>query len=346
VQDYADFGLDRLGRKAPEKYEVIPRNEWTPQQREEHLEYNIWPERRVTDPNAAIVPETNIWGNSADLSAGQRNHFNDESYVGHTRNFKEKGVRHVVEIQSDLLQGYKGPGNPKYAELDTSTLKTLHDEYNADLDTVLQNIDVLRNREANGLVTSRDEVARYRNLQDTRIRLSNYIEEMAKEISVRDNPVQANTIKSLQKNWYVRLIREELADAARKGEKTVRFASADTMAKVEGWEDSHVFLNSQIARYQKALGEAQNSKAYWEDTNNHTPGTNPKEYLAMANSDIKTYQRAIDEKLRELRESPRYDKQVQGIYDLWWMKQVTLGLRFLWRSIVNVPLCLDNVGVF
>jgi len=45
----------------------------------------------------------------------------------------------------------------------------------------------------------------------------------------------AKRIDPMLKDWHKRLIREELADGARAGETTVRFADADTVAKVEGW---------------------------------------------------------------------------------------------------------------
>lgn len=53
---------------------------------------------------------------------------------------------------------------------------------------------------------------------------------------LRDSAVSTQ-IGPMLKHWYKRLVREELADTARNGGATTRFATADTVAKVEGWPD-------------------------------------------------------------------------------------------------------------
>lgn len=48
---------------------------------------------------------------------------------------------------------------------------------------------------------------------------------------------QVGAVQPMLKDWHKRLVREELASAARAGQPVVRFATADTVAKVEGWPD-------------------------------------------------------------------------------------------------------------
>lgn len=209
--EYATYGLDRLGRDAGERWEPIPRNEWTEAQRQENIDYNVFPERKV-QTEAGVDPSTNVWGNTENLSAQQKNHFDDPEYVGHTRNFKEDGVRHVVEIQSDLLQkkGVEG------------------------------------------------------------------------------------TAKALQPNWHVRLIREELADAARQREPSVRFATADTMAKVEGWTNYREHALRDLPKLEHIVQRLRETTA-------------DSAVLRLYEQDL--------QQIKERLTGPQFDPQVQGIYD-------------------------------
>ncbi|TXH48503.1 MAG: hypothetical protein E6Q97_24570, partial [Desulfurellales bacterium] len=50
----------------------------------------------------SAAPATHIYQTPISHDVG--NHFNDPNYFGHTRVFEEGGVRHVVEVQSDLIQ--------------------------------------------------------------------------------------------------------------------------------------------------------------------------------------------------------------------------------------------------
>ena len=78
---YANYGLDRIDREAGVNPELAE-------------ELNI-----PVEPDTAT---TRIYRSPLEL--GSNNHFQDPNYFAHTRSFTEDGVRHVVELQSDLAQ--------------------------------------------------------------------------------------------------------------------------------------------------------------------------------------------------------------------------------------------------
>lgn len=283
--EYATYGLDRLGRDAGERWEPIPRNEWTEAQRQENIDYNVFPERKV-QTSAGVEPATNVWGNESDLSSQSRNHFDDPQYVGHTRNFKEDGVRHVVEIQSDLLQKAPPEGG-------------VFQEFHGIPDSMLQDrFDTL---------TRKIEQARKLGIDDED--LYNQKAQLRAELTTRTEAAsKANTIKGLQKNWHVRLIREELADAARQRETSVRFATADTMAKVEGWENKAEYwrgLAKDMLRQVKAIDEMIE----------RNPARNSELLSADRVHYLKEAQDAGQKVLDMEKSGKKFDEQVQGIYD-------------------------------
>lgn len=117
-----------------------------------------------------------------DLRGG---HFDHPTYFGHTRVFFDDGLRHVMEVQSDLTQNLGKGLSPSELQ------RALEEEYP---------------------------------LPETKK-------------AVRDTAIRSQ-IGPMVKDSYKRLIREELADAARSGESVVRFATEDTVRKVEGWDQS------------------------------------------------------------------------------------------------------------
>ena len=183
-----------------------------------------WRGRAVTaleGPEAA----THIWQSPVKL--GSNNHFGDPNYFAHTRVFYENGVRHVVELQSDLAQ---------------KAGKVLSAEGRAELDAAYSKL-VERN---NAVQAERAELSR------TGQRASQEFKDLtgeAQSLIIRMREIEAKLavggklepVSPMLRDWHKRLIREELADSARSGEKTTRFADADTVAKVEEWPKTNPY---------------------------------------------------------------------------------------------------------
>lgn len=303
---YADYGLDSIGRDNAVMWQDIPRNEWTEAQYEDYLNYNIYPRRKVVNPDAGVDPVTNIWGNDQQMSADQRNHFESNEYVGHTRNFKEGGQRYVVEIQSDLLQKYKEPvsTSPAMAKRSTETLLGVLAELDTRQNRMLDEWESLNMNDPRNRVLA-DQVAKHNKIR----------EKIKEELALRARQEREAPIKQLQKNWHVRLIREELADAARNGEKTVRFASADTMAKVEGWLDRRADVLAEIQRLSKHIEEYEQTLVELSNFTGHKAlEPDIKRHIAITEGDIRRTKAAIQE-LEQNLPADRFDPQVQGIYD-------------------------------
>jgi hypothetical protein len=92
-----------------------------------------------------------------------------------------------------------------------------------------------------------------------------YVVEIQSDLAQRLNskPIESTApLSAALKVWPQRLIRETLAAVARKGSegKTVYFATADTMAKVEGWPDYHQDLDRAIAEVTKELSNYESAK--------------------------------------------------------------------------------------
>lgn len=131
--DYANYGLERISRSVADDVnftaediagaDIVPhrvRGQW--EVRDPNggavLEYITLPETAtMADAQVALTqwqarakaaldgsnePTTRVW--QSPLELGDNNHFGDPNYFGHTRSFEEGGVRHVVEVQSDLAQ--------------------------------------------------------------------------------------------------------------------------------------------------------------------------------------------------------------------------------------------------
>lgn len=161
---------------------------------------------------------TNLYDLPPHIEVSADNHFDDPHLYGWTRSFEENGVRHVVEVQSDLAQHVR----KKLTEGDVAELQKAYDEYERRIGNLRQQIDTIRMK---GSVPS--------------INLSRRIEELElykREIDAKLGAGKgAEQLGPILKNWPRRLIREELSHAASQGMPVVRFASADTVAKVEGW---------------------------------------------------------------------------------------------------------------
>jgi len=205
---------------------------------------------------------TNLYRLPEHMELSDANHFNDSRLFGWTRSFTEKGIRNIVELQSDLAQHTKvlSPAEVDKTYNDINTLKDQRDLYSnvlrgtrlpieqGELNTFLDKIDKI-NPDASMLIA--DEL---RGTKDELrsigayfpIILRNAIINQASEVNLRlreaaaklANASAGSQISPMIKHWPRRLIREELGRAAENGEPVVRFATADTVAKVEGWPDT------------------------------------------------------------------------------------------------------------
>lgn len=277
------------------------------------------------------------------LNLGTGNHFSDPNYFAHTRSFDEDGVRHVVEIQSDLAQKKLLTEEQTY-QLQTEQLANSAEIGRLEAGTVRGE---LHGKETHSAVQ--------------RIRLRQ--EEIRTALQRSVDAEKAVPLTPMLKDWYKRIIREELAGVAREtdrmrgelgealadaekrpgefrpsdvegwkrqlaeGEKgVVRFATADTVAKVEGWpeaEQARETYRARIERYKQTIASAQ------QRIDEKVRGEWPKtfEYKGIPQTQdihIPDYQHAIDLAKQELvrdQESlaklgtSRFSPEHQGIYD-------------------------------
>lgn len=187
---------------------------------------------------------TNLYRLPAHMTVSDANHFGDPRLFGWTRSFEENGVKHVVEVQSDLVQNARPLKEGERPGLES------------ELFVLSQKIDDLRKKvhaDRPFTDTPANEINAY-NAANKEL----YKEELkSQEIKIRlrrdDIATAAREagVEPMFKTSDKRLIREELADSARKGEKSIRFATADTVAKVEGWPDAiHDMTVGRIAHEQ------------------------------------------------------------------------------------------------
>jgi hypothetical protein len=221
----------------------------------------------MTEGSAPEEPVTRVYRSPLEL--GSNNHFSDPNYFAHTRSFVEDGVRHVVELQSDLAQ---------------KAGKVLKPEERA--------LNVQRS-------------------------------ELVSKLDTSGAAERIVPISPMLKDWHKRLVREELADAARNLEPSVRFATADTVAKVEGWPDSGEARSTQLAGAQERLASAKEHVANLEAMKR---GEAPKDdyYSALKVADPEAFDRVIkyiDAEIsyaqETLRESQlQFDRTITGVTNL------------------------------
>lgn len=328
TKEYAGYGLDRINR---EPYDFD----------------NFTPEELDLDPNNLppdLKAATTVWQLPEHMPMSAANHFKDERYFGHTRKFTEDGTRHVVEIQSDLMQKAKG-GVTDPAEFQRLLDNEAHlnrgigilngggqivntfDKYVKWAEDAGIGIDVkLRMGEPlesyllpdsslysegyfqpdrafdKALEMLRSPETPSAVKQDLERVLGRVIdsewEGLNAAISESQVKREATAINSqlapMKKNWDRRLIREELADAARNGEKVVRFADADTVAKVEGWPERN-------AAYGNDVNTLRDNIEYFQ-RNPHLPAADTVEPMRQRLADLESGTRA-------------FSKEHQGIYD-------------------------------
>lgn len=291
TEQFADYGIENLGRR----HENFDPDRWEPDD-------GLQPEERAGYHEAAsqakVAPRTTVY-QSPHHTLGSNNHFNDPKYFAHARSFDEGGVRHVVELQSDVAQHQKVLSEAEKAKLreQADTLKKLaaanekahgvvndvrsavDDAYKAleELEKayspkVLPDVklrlgeeiykplarasdsfftefralanagrfdeiyDVIKQAYADsareGRLVRDDFEAIHAALEKALYKETNRLDRVTRELEARLSASVPEAMEPLLKNWWKRVIREEIAQA--KG-GPVRFATADTVAKVEGW---------------------------------------------------------------------------------------------------------------
>lgn len=216
TDQFADYGLANLDRV---ERSTGNWQDWIPEDAAPDEVARIEAEGRAAEA-AAPVPTTTIW--QSPLELGTSNHFNDPNYFAHTRSFVEGGVKHVVEIQSDLVQKAGKELTPEEVAALVARQQDLAGKI-APLHLELGG------RPLNGMP------AEFRRRMQA---LSVEAAEVGAKLNAHDSATAVGPVRPMLKSWHKRLIREELAVSARAGEPGVRFATADTVAKVEGWPES------------------------------------------------------------------------------------------------------------
>ncbi len=193
------------------------------------------------------------------MQMSDANHFNNDRLFGWTRSFVEDGVRHVVEIQSDLAQHAKAlkPSEIDKVYEDVKALMTLRDAY---IDVLGDTTKSITQEKLNSFLdvvkkVSPDQemfIADAMHGTEAQLRekgaswpamLTDVLVHRSKQINLRLHEANAklasgaidSRLSPILKNWPRQLIRHELQKADAAGEGQVRFATADTVAKVEGW---------------------------------------------------------------------------------------------------------------
>jgi hypothetical protein len=216
--EYADYGLEGIGRDnarlaSPDLHPDIPAATTTLYRLPEHM------------------------------GLSDANHFNDPRLFGWTRSFDEGGVKHVVEVQSDLAQHAKGA----VSEAGREAFFKEYEEANAEASKLS---DLQMRTRATGIGGPQLEAIR-NGLKELGFEPRNdssdvrYLSELVQAARVREAEMRSKAnatainsqVSPMLKHWPRRLIREELAKTAQEGGDVVRFADADTVAKVEGWPD-------------------------------------------------------------------------------------------------------------
>lgn len=130
----------------------------------------------------------------------------------------------------------------------------------------------------------------------------------AQELQIKiDSTAIDSQLSPILKNWPKRLIREELADAAGRGEAYVRFPTADVVAKVEGWPDLQ-------ENFDRSWGRNPAHTERWSV--NHPAQRFTKEHQGIYD---------------------RYDKEVTKFLKQLGAVEVTDGLGYKWLQVETTP---------
>jgi hypothetical protein len=189
----------------------------TPKSTDQNADYGF---SRLRDFGPDVVPTTTLWRFPETMHVSTMNHFGDPQYFGHTRSFREGGVEHVMELQSDLAQQVRKVMTPEERTAAAKRIAELESE---------------PKRPRKDLTPEEKK-----EWQDLRMGLmKDDVSRVVKEGKGGSTPDSGyKPLTNVVKNAQNRLVRETLGQAAARGDTTVRFASPDTVAAVEGWKRS------------------------------------------------------------------------------------------------------------
>lgn len=239
---FADYGLAGIGRT---ERSVQDGHAWIPDDATPEEAARLEAEAQAA---FAAAPEatTTIYQLRGGLGGGTDNHFGDPRYFAHTRSFYENGVKHVVELQSDLAQkAGKVLGAEERAKLQATLDEDVaHFTGMRALGAAAKKADVLAwldsltpeqfdafnrkhgvalgDRVIEARQYTREELGAL-NQRDLQQMLHNYKNDRINPIALRvaENKAKlAQTgalepISPMLKRWDKRLVREELAESAR-----------------------------------------------------------------------------------------------------------------------------------
>jgi len=245
------------------------------------IEYIRPPETFFTEEQEA---HTTVWKLPESWNIPARGHFEElgPNQYGHTRSFEEDGVRHVVELQSDLLQSQK--------ELSGEERKSLEHALKATRSGMAGAAAALKTAK---LPETIKQITEEQNRRILRVN----------ELEAKLSGGKIEGLDSVAKQWPRRLIQEELAQAGREGLKKIRFASADTVALVEQWPDAARKRSAIIRNLEKDVRDYE----AWS-TDSHYDTAHQTKYR-------RAKQEALEEIERLKKISGRFSPRDQPIYD-------------------------------
>jgi hypothetical protein len=207
TQDFADYGLEGIDRSGEEAARGM--NQWEP-------------EDGVGDgkPPLVGVPVTTTTYTNPKVSLEKlKAHFNAD-VIGHTRSFVEKGIRHVVEVQSDFFQ--KAADLGIFKSLAKHWPKRLVREELARAAEVKETPEFIEAKDRAKQLTA--EGRSYESMARDDSNAS--VRAMAKEEALQRFERAIEQLTPFTAGGEPRYLPKETS---------VRFATADTVAKVEGW---------------------------------------------------------------------------------------------------------------
>ena len=269
----------------------------------EHADYGLERIGRDTDATGVAAPgydgnvpaTTTLYRLPEHMELSDANHFQDPRLFGWTRSFEEGGVKHVVEVQSDLAQRTKG-GIPeaqreeffKEYEKVSSEAAKLSDLQMRTRSTGIggPQVDKIRSGLRELGFNPRNDASDVRYLSDL------VQQARLREIEMRTKAAATavdSSVGPMLKHWPRRLIREELAKTAQEGGDVVRFADADTVAKVEGWQDNSARIKRLRQDKKDIESRIQSIDRYWSKEDQPKRLVELNETLDQINKDITEY---------------------------------------------------------
>lgn len=205
---YADYGLPNIG---------------------------LLDDRWARDQGFGQINFTHQW--DAPFTTSPLNHFDDPNYVAHTRVVRQ-GTRYaIVELQSDFFQGMSMKDLEAKRNLADQNLRYIKHELAKAKDALAmyneQKAEVGDDRFDENIATMTKRIEGFK-MRETEGQIR--WEALNRRIEGAFTPEEKAVINSAGKQtWWQRILREEVAEAARLGHYRMEMAGADLIAQIEGW---------------------------------------------------------------------------------------------------------------